>query len=180
VAYVVLPGELQSEFLPWRWMRLCLDASRVRMAESREVRSPHQRMRLSADSKRIAASLPGLAQPCWPSGTGEDLEVVSVRDHHHADDGGSGRSADRHVCPRSSHTRHSADRKLTDQDGRSVLTIWCGRPSDTLGLGHARTDHCWSTACDFVGRLPGFVNGPSYRPNKRPGRVIPTGKEDIR
>src|SRR5215471_7163146 len=25
-----------------------------------------------------------------------------------------------------------------------------------------------------------FMNGPSYRPNKRPGRVIPTGKEDIR
>ena len=25
-----------------------------------------------------------------------------------------------------------------------------------------------------------FMNGPSYRPNKRPGRVIPTGKENIR
>jgi hypothetical protein len=25
-----------------------------------------------------------------------------------------------------------------------------------------------------------FMNGPSYRPNKRPGRVIPTTKEDIR
>ena len=25
-----------------------------------------------------------------------------------------------------------------------------------------------------------FMNGPSYRPSKRPGRVIPTGKEDIR
>jgi DNA replication protein DnaC len=25
-----------------------------------------------------------------------------------------------------------------------------------------------------------FMNGPSYRPNKRPGRVIPTRKEDIR
>ena len=25
-----------------------------------------------------------------------------------------------------------------------------------------------------------FMNGPSYRPNKRPGRVVPTGKEDIR
>jgi hypothetical protein len=24
------------------------------------------------------------------------------------------------------------------------------------------------------------MNGPSYRPNKRPGRVVPTGKEDIR
>ena len=25
-----------------------------------------------------------------------------------------------------------------------------------------------------------FMNGPSYRPNKRPGRVTPTGKEPIR
>ena len=25
-----------------------------------------------------------------------------------------------------------------------------------------------------------FMNGPSYRPNKRPGRVIPTGKEHQR
>jgi DNA replication protein DnaC len=25
-----------------------------------------------------------------------------------------------------------------------------------------------------------FMNGPSYRPNKRPGSVIPTTKEDIR
>ena len=25
-----------------------------------------------------------------------------------------------------------------------------------------------------------FMNGPSYRPSKRPGRVIPTRKEDIR
>jgi hypothetical protein len=25
-----------------------------------------------------------------------------------------------------------------------------------------------------------FMNGPSYRPSKRPGRVIPTTKEDIR
>ena len=24
-----------------------------------------------------------------------------------------------------------------------------------------------------------FMNGPSYRPNKRPGRVVPTGKEDM-
>jgi hypothetical protein len=25
-----------------------------------------------------------------------------------------------------------------------------------------------------------FMNGPSCRPDKRPGRVVPTGKEDIR
>ena len=25
-----------------------------------------------------------------------------------------------------------------------------------------------------------FMNGPSYRPSKRPGRVIPTPREDIR
>ena len=25
-----------------------------------------------------------------------------------------------------------------------------------------------------------FMNGPSYRPNKRPGRDIPTRKDDIR
>jgi hypothetical protein len=24
------------------------------------------------------------------------------------------------------------------------------------------------------------MNGPSYRPNKRPGRITPTPKEDIR
>ena len=25
-----------------------------------------------------------------------------------------------------------------------------------------------------------FMNGPSYRPNKRPGSITPTAKEDIR
>ena len=25
-----------------------------------------------------------------------------------------------------------------------------------------------------------FMNGPSYRPRKRPGHLTPTGKEDIR
>lgn len=43
------------------------------------------------------------------------------------------------------------------------LTIWTNRPSRLINTSHQV-----------------FMNGFSYRPNKRPGRVIPTGKENIR
>ncbi len=69
---------------------------------------------------------------------------------------------------------------ITERAGRSLILTSNRAPADWYPLfpnpvvAESLLDRVINTSHQVV------MNGPSYRPNKRPGRVIPTGKEDIR
>ena len=69
---------------------------------------------------------------------------------------------------------------ITERAGRSLILTSNRSPADWYPLfpnpvvAESLLDRLINTSHQV------FMNGPSYRPNKRPGRVIPTGKEDIR
>src|SRR5438094_936215 len=69
---------------------------------------------------------------------------------------------------------------VTERAGRSLILTSNRSPADWYPLfpnpvvAESLLDRLINTSHQV------FMNGPSYRPNKRPGRVIPTGKEDIR
>ena len=69
---------------------------------------------------------------------------------------------------------------ITERSGRSLILTSNRAPADWYPLfpnpvvAESLPDRLINTSHQV------FMNGPSYRPNKRPGRVVPTGKEDIR
>jgi DNA replication protein DnaC len=69
---------------------------------------------------------------------------------------------------------------ITERAGRSLILTSNRGPADWYPLfpnpvvAESLLDRLINTSHQV------FMTGPSYRPNKRPGRVIPTGKEDIR
>ncbi len=69
---------------------------------------------------------------------------------------------------------------ITERAGRSLILTSNRSPADWYPLfpnpvvAESLLDRLINTSHQV------FMNGPSYRPNKRPGRVVPTGKEDIR
>jgi DNA replication protein DnaC len=69
---------------------------------------------------------------------------------------------------------------ITERTGRSLILTSNRSPADWYPLfpnpvvAESLLDRIINTSHQV------FMNGPSYRPNKRPGRVVPTGKEDIR
>jgi DNA replication protein DnaC len=69
---------------------------------------------------------------------------------------------------------------ITERSGRSLILTSNRAPADWYPLfpnpvvAESLLDRVINTSHQV------YMNGPSYRPNKRPGRVIPTGKEDIR
>jgi DNA replication protein DnaC len=69
---------------------------------------------------------------------------------------------------------------ITERAGRSLILTSNRAPADWYPLfpnpvvAESLLDQLINTSHQI------FMNGPSYRPNKRPGRVIPAGKEDIR
>ncbi len=69
---------------------------------------------------------------------------------------------------------------ITERAGRSLILTSNRSPADWYPLfpnpvvAESLLDRLINTSHQVV------MNGPSYRPRKRPGRVAPTGKEDIR
>ena len=69
---------------------------------------------------------------------------------------------------------------ITERAGRSLILTSNRGPADWYPLfpnpvvAESLLDRLINTSHQV------FMNGPSYRPNKRPGRVTPTPKEDIR
>jgi DNA replication protein DnaC len=69
---------------------------------------------------------------------------------------------------------------ITERAGRSMILTSNRAPADWYPLfpnpvvAESLLDRLINTSHHV------FMNGPSYRPNKRPGRVVPTGKEDTR
>jgi DNA replication protein DnaC len=69
---------------------------------------------------------------------------------------------------------------VTERAGRSLILTSNRGPADWYPLfpnpvvAESLLDRLINTSHQV------FMNGPSYRPNKRPGSVIPTAKEDIR
>jgi DNA replication protein DnaC len=69
---------------------------------------------------------------------------------------------------------------ITERTGRSLILTSNGGAADWYPLfpnpvaAESLLDRLTNTSHQL------FMNGPGYRPNKRPGRVFPTGKEDIR
>ena len=69
---------------------------------------------------------------------------------------------------------------ITERAGRSLILTSNRGPADWYSLfpnpvvAESLLDRLINTSHQV------FMNGPSYRPNKRPGRIVPTGKEDIR
>jgi len=69
---------------------------------------------------------------------------------------------------------------ITERAGRSLILTSNRGPADWYPLfpnpvvAESLLDRLINTSHQV------FMNGPSYRPNKRPGRITPTPKEDIR
>jgi DNA replication protein DnaC len=69
---------------------------------------------------------------------------------------------------------------ITERAGRSLILTSDRAPADWYPLfpnpvvAESLLDRLINTSHQV------FMNGPSYRPNKRPGRITPTPKEDIR
>jgi DNA replication protein DnaC len=69
---------------------------------------------------------------------------------------------------------------VTERAGRPLILTSNRAPADWYPLfpnpvvAESLLDRLINTSHQF------FMNGPSYRPNKRPGRVVPPRKEDIR
>ena len=69
---------------------------------------------------------------------------------------------------------------ITERAGKSMIMTSNRAPADWYPLfpnpvvAESLLDRLINTSHQV------FMNGPSYRPNKRPGRVTPTAKEDIR
>ena len=69
---------------------------------------------------------------------------------------------------------------ITERAGRSLILTSNRAPADWYPLfpnpvvAESLLDRLINTSHQV------FMNGPSYRPNKRPGRVVPTGKDEMR
>ena len=131
----------------------------------------------SATAPRPGSSRPAGSWPTWPAGTPTAP--------------GTSGSASSPARPCSSWTT-SGMRELTAAQADDLYELITERAGRSLILTSNRAPADWYplfpnpvVAESLLDRLINtshqvFMNGPSYRPNKRPGRVIPTTKEDIR